>query len=110
MSFTAWSSIPNDQAHLKPIADYPPDLAVEIISKNDRPGELARKRRDYFASGTKLIWIVDPDERTVEVFTNVDESTTLTASDTLTGGNVLPGYELVLTELFDDPQLNPRPQ
>jgi len=109
IAYTAWSSLPTDSAHLKPIADYPPDLAVEVISIGDRPGELARKRRDYFTAGTKLLWIVDPDDRTVEVFTGPDDSTTLTAADTLTGGNVLPGFELPLAELFDDPQLNPRP-
>lgn len=108
VSFTAWSSLPTDTAHLKSIADYPPDLAVEVISKGDRPGELARKRQDYFTNGTKLVWIVDPDEQTVEVFTGPEESTTLSATDTLTGGTVLPGFELPLAEYFNDPQLNPR--
>lgn len=108
VSYTAWSSLPNDTAHLKSIADYPPDLAVEVISRGDRAGELLRKRQDYFANGTKLVWIVDPDEKTVEIFTSPEESTTLTATDTLTGGTVLPGFELPLAEYFNDPQLNPR--
>ena len=108
ISFTAWSSLPTDTAHLKPIADYPPDLAVEVISIGDRPGELARKRREYFAAGTKLVWVVDPDKKTVTVYTSPDDSATLTEADTLTGGDVLPGFELPLADYFDDPMLNPR--
>jgi Uma2 family endonuclease len=108
ISFTAWSSLPTDTAHLKPIADYPPDLAVEVISFGDRPGELARKRREYFTAGTKLICVVDPDKKTVTVFTGPDDSTTLTEADTLTGGDVLPGFELPLAEYFDEQTLNPR--
>lgn len=107
--FTPWSALPTDHTHLQPVAHYPIELAVEILSDGDTPAEMLQKRREYFASGTRLVWIVDPDARTVAVFTDPDTHTVLSAADTLSGDPVLPGFALPLTDLFDDPQLNPRP-
>jgi len=108
-SFTAWESLPDPEAHLRDCAQFPPDLAVEVLSLSDRPGALTRKIRDYFTHGTKLVWVADPRAATVVVYTAPGESTTLTRADTLDGGDVLPGFSLPLAELFDDSQLNPRP-
>ena len=107
--FASWGVLPADDAHLKPFADYAPELAVEVISPDNTRRELADKRRDYFAAGTRLVWQIDPDARTVEVFTAVAASTTLTVADTLTGGDVLPGFMLPLADYFGARQLNPRP-
>ena len=109
ISFTAWPNLPTKDAHLKSVAAFAPDLAVEIHSASNRPGEIAEKRREYFAAGTQLVWEIDPDARTVTVFTDPTTHTVLTAADTLDGGNVLPGFTLLLVDLFNDPQLNPRP-
>ena len=109
--FTSWANLPSDAAHMRPVADYPPDLAVEILSESDRPGMMARKRREYFNAGTRVVWVVDPLARLLAVYADPadpDAHTTLTAADTLTGEPVLPGFALPLAELFDDPQLNPR--
>jgi Uma2 family endonuclease len=110
--FTAWASLPGDTAHLRPVADYPPDLAVEILSDGNTPREMARKRREYFAAGTKLVWIIDPSDRSIQVYADPrqpDLMTLLRETDTLTGDPVLPGFALPLADLFNDPQLNPRP-
>jgi Uma2 family endonuclease len=110
--FTAWASLPSDHAHLQPVADFPPDLAVEILSEGNTPAEIDQKRREFFAAGTKLIWVIDPEDRTVEVYadrTRPDLMTLLRETDTLDGGAVLPGFALPLADLFNDPQLNPRP-
>lgn len=107
--FTSWANLPDAAAHLRPVGDYPPDLAVEILSESNRPGELRRKIADYFAAGTRLVWVVDPDARTVAVYTDPDTHTVRAEADTLDGGTVLPGFALPLAELFNDPQLNPRP-
>lgn len=109
ISFTAWANLPSGDAHLGRVAPYAPDLAVEILSPSNTRGEIEQKRREYFAAGTKLVWIVDPDARTVAVYTDPDTHTLLTEADTLDGGAVLPGFALPLAELFNDPQLNPRP-
>ena len=63
---------------------------------------MARKRREYFQAGTRLVWEVDPVSRTVTVFHSPDEFTLLGATETLEGGAVLPGFALPLGDLFAD--------
>ena len=108
LHFTAWENLPSNDAHLKPVARYAPDLAVEILSENNTVQEIDQKLLEYFAGGAKLVWIFDPEDRTVAVFTDPTTHVLLTATDTLDGGSVLPGFSLPLIELFNDPQLNPR--
>lgn len=113
LHFTSWANLPSDSAHMLPVVDYPPDLAVEILSRSNRPGMISRKRREYFSAGTQLIWVIDPDARTVSVYAdsaNPDAHVTLTEADTLAGDPVLPGFALKLADYFNDPQLNPRPK
>jgi Uma2 family endonuclease len=86
----------------KPIPALAPDLAVEVLSASNTRREMQRKLRDYFAAGTRLVWYVEPPTKTVEVFTAVELKQTLTESDTLTGGDVLPGFAVAVRELFDD--------
>ena len=107
--FTSWEHLPSSNAHLEPVAEYAPDLAVEILSENNTRKEIEQKRREYFAGGAKLVWIFDPEDRTVAVYTDPTTHLLLTSTETLDGGTVLPGFSLPLIELFNDPQLNPRP-
>ncbi|HYH68850.1 MAG TPA: Uma2 family endonuclease [Urbifossiella sp.] len=110
--FTAWETLPHDSAHLVPVADYPPDLAVEILSAPDRPGTTARKLRDYFSNGTRVVWVIDPDARTVAVYADPADPLThnvRTAADTLDCPALLPGFALPIAELFAESQMNPRP-
>ena len=62
---------------------------------------MARKRREYFAGGARLVWQVYPDTRTVEVYTDPDTFTTLGEDDTLTGDPVLPGFTLSVRRWFE---------
>lgn len=64
---------------------------------------MRRKLHEYFAAGVLLVWYVDPKARTVQVYTAVDQSVTLREGDTLDGGAVLPGFRLMLSQLFADP-------
>lgn len=82
------------------IAGMTPDLAVEILSPSNTKAEMARKRREYFASGARLVWQIDPDTRTAEVFTGPDQSVTLDATRSLDGGDLLPGFSVALADLF----------
>ena len=79
-----------------------PDLAVEVLSAGNTAREMARKRQEYFAAGVQVVWQVDPNARTVEVFTAPDQSTVLHEAQTLEGGTVLPGFTLPLQELFSE--------
>jgi Uma2 family endonuclease len=100
VSFISWDRLPERRIPEEPIPTLAPDLAVEVLSESNTPKEMERKLRDYFAVGVRLVWYVDPESRTVEVFTAVDRSTTLDAGRTLDGGAVLPGFALPLAELF----------
>jgi Uma2 family endonuclease len=109
VSFTAWASLPSDDAHRQAVADFGPDLAVEVLSDGNTAAEIDRKRREYFASGARLVWIVDIDARTVAAYTDPETFDLLGETDSLLGGEALPGFSLPLSELFNDPQQNDRP-
>ena len=100
VAFISWARLPGQRLPTEPIPDLAPDLAVEVLSKSNTAGEMARKRREYFAAGVRLVWFVDPEARTVEVYTALEQSILLREEDTLDGGAVLPGFVLSLRELF----------
>jgi Uma2 family endonuclease len=100
ISFIAWDRIPGGKVPKEPIPRLAPSLAVEVLSEGNTKGEMERKRHEYFQAGVSLVWIVDPEARTVTVYTSFDDATILTETDTLDGGNVLPGFTLALRELF----------
>jgi Uma2 family endonuclease len=95
-----WRALPDRRAA---VTELSPDLAVEVLSKKNTRREMARKRREYFASGTRLVWQIDPRRRTLAVYTSPTDHVTLTEADTLGGGDLLPGFTLPLAELFNDP-------
>jgi Uma2 family endonuclease len=81
-------------------APMPPDLAVEVISPTDEPGDMARKRALYRRAGVPLVWWVDPIRRTVAVYRDGQLEAELGEGDVLDGGDVIPGYRLPVAELF----------
>jgi Uma2 family endonuclease len=77
----------------------PPDLAVEVISPNDTWTEVYEKVREYLTAGTRMVIVVDPRKQTAQVRTSTS-TIDLTINDTLSGGDVVPGWSLPLAELF----------
>jgi Uma2 family endonuclease len=100
VAFTHWDRLPGRQCPTAPVPRLAPNLAVEILSRNNTPGEMAVKRQDYFTAGVQLVWEIDPDARTVEVYTSPTQSITLGPTDILDGDPVLPGFILPVRELF----------
>ena len=82
---------------------YAPDLAVEVLSPSNTAAEMRSKLNEYFAAGSRLVWIIDPVRRTCSVYTSPTQFTTLSDADTLTGTDVLPGFQVSLSKLFDNP-------
>ena len=78
-----------------------PDLAIEVISPNDRYPEVNEKVADYLTAGTRMVVVVNPRNRTVNVHTT-DGTTTLAMGDALDGGDVVPGWQMPLTDIFTD--------
>jgi Uma2 family endonuclease len=77
-----------------------PDLAVEVISPNDRASEVLAKTQDWLAAGCRTVWVVDPHTQTVAVYSGGGHAAILESSDTLTGGDLLPGFSLPVAEIF----------
>jgi Uma2 family endonuclease len=99
VSFISWRQMPNGIPK-EPIPSLSPDLAVEVLSAGNTKREMARKRREYFQGGTRLVWEFEPEIRQVAVFTTPDTPTILTETHTLDGGQVLPGFSVPLREIF----------
>jgi Uma2 family endonuclease len=79
-----------------------PDLAIEIKSPDDTMKEMREKAEYYLANGVKIVWIVYPQHRMVEVYSEDEDIKVLFGHDVLTGGEVLPGFRLPVQEVFAD--------
>jgi Uma2 family endonuclease len=77
-----------------------PDLVVEIRSPEDPVSGLVRKMDDYFANGTKLAWLILPEEQSVMIFTPDRPVRTAMRGEKLDAGELLPGLEVPVDELF----------
>jgi len=95
--FKAPAPLPNT------FVDYAPDMAVEVISPSNEAADIRLKIRQLLAGGTALVWIVYPDLRIVDVHTQ-EGASTLEEGDTLNGGDVLPGFELPVLQIFPVPE------
>jgi len=76
-----------------------PDLAVEVISPTNKAGDIHLKVMQLLSAGSRLIWLVYPESRTIVAHT-AEAATTLQENDTLSGGDVLPGFQLRVGDIF----------
>jgi Uma2 family endonuclease len=100
VAFTRWDRFPGRRCPEDSIPRLAPNITVEVLKRNNTPGEMAVKRQDYFAAGVQLVWEINPRARTVVVYTSPNQGTTLGATDTLDGGTGLPGFTLAVRDLF----------
>ena len=77
----------------------PPDLAVEVLSPSDDPAKIRIKMNNYTLAGTTL-WLIDPEQQTVEVYAPDSPATVLHITDTLSSRTILPGFELPVKDIF----------
>ena len=82
-------------------AEVPPDLVVEIVSPSDSPREVNDKAWMWLSYGVRLVWVVQPESRTVDVYGPGRAVVTLNEGDTLDGMDVLPGFTCAVREVFD---------
>jgi len=83
---------------------YPgaPDLAVEVLSPDDRPGEVRAKVEEWLQAGAGAVWVVDPESRTVVVHERLRDPVVLRDTDLLRGGDVVPLFTLPVRDVFSD--------
>ncbi|MGH2531263.1 MAG: Uma2 family endonuclease [Thermomicrobiales bacterium] len=99
VAFVRWDRLPG---HVRPqgYSPVPPDLAVEVRSPSDRPGEIAQKLALYQRAGVPLVWWVDSSRRIVTVYRLGHPAIELHEGDELDGEDVLPGFRLSVAEIF----------
>ncbi len=105
VSYVSFADVSGGRVPSVAIPTVPPTIAAEVLSPSNTRREIELKRQEYFTSGTRLAWVLDPPTRTVTVFTNPGSPDhVLTDGDTLDGGDVLPGFAVAVSTLF-----GPRP-
>jgi len=78
----------------------PPDLAVEVLSPNDRASAVTAKVQDWLAAGCRAVWVVDPGTKSVAIYRSLDQIVVLGESESLTGNDLLPDFSLPAAEIF----------
>ena len=78
-----------------------PDLVAEILSPDDRPGEVLTKIGEWLEAGVSLTWVIDPDRQVAHVYRADGSATTVSSDSDLDGETMLPGFSCRLSELFD---------
>ncbi|MBW3540331.1 MAG: Uma2 family endonuclease [Planctomycetes bacterium] len=98
VSFERWPrrSVPRTEAW--PVV---PDLAVEVVSPTNRAEDINEKLTDYFAAGVRLVWVLYPEPGRIYVYTSPTQVRGLERSETLDGGDVLPGFSLPIERLYE---------
>lgn len=77
-----------------------PDLVVEVLSPSDTFGKVEAKVKQWLENGARAVWVVSPKLRTVTIYRSLSDIVTLTERDTLNGGDVIPGFEMKVAEIF----------
>lgn len=104
VAFLRWEKFPHRQLPREPVPEVSPDLAVEVLSESNTDRETNRKLQEYFRSGTRLVWYVDPQTETARVYTSPDACIAVERDGVLDGEEILPGFRLSLKELFQRAQ------
>jgi Uma2 family endonuclease len=78
-----------------------PDLAIGVLSPGNDEIEITRKVGNYLAAGT-VLWLIDPDQKTIDVYVPGQPRKTLRAGDFLEGGTVLLGFRIAVSSIFGE--------
>lgn len=89
-----------DAIHDRGYAALAPDLLAEVVSPDDRPGELLAKVADWLQAGVRLVWVIDPQRKTARVYRPDGSVTVLREEDAFDGEDVLPGFSCRLKDLL----------
>ena len=109
VSFTSWDQFPTRKVPRVAVPAVAPDLAVEVLSRGNTRTEMERKLKEYFLSGVRVVWFVDASTRRARVFTSPDDVTEIDPTGVIDGGDVLPGFQLRVADLFAEVEDEPAP-
>ena len=101
VGFTSVERMPLGE-DLSTYAEAVPDLVVEVVSPSDKERDVLQKAEMWLSFGVRLVWVVRPETRTVDVHRVGALIVTLDDTQSLDGLDVLPGFSCPLTDIFDD--------
>jgi Uma2 family endonuclease len=99
VGFVAADRVP-DELPDEGYVPFAPDLAIEVVSPNDKPDEIDQKVGEYLKYGTRLVWVLYSKTREVKVHAPGRAAKTLRGDDILDGEDILPGFKLIVREIF----------
>lgn len=80
---------------------FAPDLAVEVLSPSERPGEVLEKVAAWLRAGTSLVWVIDPDRSIAHVHRADGTIAIVREDEALNGEDVLPGFACALSDVLE---------
>lgn len=89
--------------------EVPPVLAVEVLSPSDKMSQVNEKVADYIKAGVKVVWLADPELKSLTVYRPASHHIVLKSADELTGGDDLPGFMCKVADFFRLPGEEPQP-
>jgi Uma2 family endonuclease len=98
VAFVSQERIPENRRQASPI---PPDLAIEVVSPSDTVYDVLEKVLEYLDAGTQIVWVIEPIFKTVTVYRSQNDIKILTLNDTLTGEEVVEGFQCAVVEIFE---------
>jgi Uma2 family endonuclease len=98
IAFVTRDRVPTEGANAFP--DLAPDLLVEVLSPDDRPGETLAKIGDWLDAGALLVWVIDPERRLARAYRADGTESLLGDNDALDGEDVLPGFSCRLAAIL----------
>lgn len=99
VSFVASGRLPGDRAPAGFI-ELAPDLAVEVVSPDDRRRDVLEKVGEFLDAGTRLVWVLDPEQRAAAVYRSLTAVRRLSENESLDGEDVIPGFACPLADIF----------
>lgn len=101
VSVITFARLPRGTLPPDAICPIAPDLAAEVLSRGNSVAEMELKRKQYFGSGVRLVWEINPQTKSARAYTAADQFQDIPCEGVLRGGEVLPGFELPLIRLFE---------
>ncbi len=98
VAFVSQERLPENRHQASPI---PPDIAIEVVSPTDKVYDVQEKALEYLDAGTQMVWVIEPILKTVTVYRSPDDIKTLTIKDTITGEEVVEGFQCSVAEFFE---------
>ena len=109
LALPARNRLPEGKIPTTPVPQVVPDLAIEVLSAGNTFMEMSRKRHEYFHAGVRLVWMVDPRERTVAVYTSASEYQILDESKMRNAHRLPQRLDINLADVFAELDRCPPP-